>query len=85
MVANSVSTLDELDHGTNSLFSRTQMVSRILELNPTTTVSYLASFSDASLGQYLARLTALDQPRLTSKGWVLRGGTPAIAWREALD
>lgn len=67
------------------LFSRAQMVSRILELNPTTSVSFLNDFSDESLGHYLARLHTLQQPRPAPVGWVRTSETPAIVCREPVD
>lgn len=67
------------------LFSRVQIVSRILELNPTTSASFLDAFDDQSLGHYLARLHALQQPRPAPRGWVRPCDTPAILCREPVD
>lgn len=67
------------------LFSRAQIVSRILELNPTTSASFLDAFSDESLGHYLARLNALQMPRPARRGWVRTSETPAILCREPAD
>jgi hypothetical protein len=78
---------DTSDEG--MLFSRSQVISRILELNPTITVSFLASFSDESLGHYLARLNVAQQPRPVlpgrGQGWIRVGGVPAILCRESDD
>lgn len=68
----------------DSLFSRPQIVSRIIELNPTSTVAYLASFTDKSLHQYLSRLNGLQTPRMGSKGWIRPTESPAIICRESM-
>lgn len=89
MVASSAPTSDRGTSDEGSLFSRSQVVSRILELNPTTSVSFLDSFSSESLGQYLARLNVAQEPRPVipgrGRGWIRVGGVPAILCRESDD
>lgn len=92
MVASSTPVSDRGSSDEGSLFSRSQVVSRILELNPTTCVSFLDSFSNASLGQYLARLNVAQEPRPVihgsgagRRGWIRVGGVPAILCRESDD
>lgn len=67
------------------LFSRSQIVSRILELNPSSSAEFLDGFTDESLAHYLARLNILQQPRPARTGWIRTSETPAIVCREPAD
>lgn len=85
MVASASQVIEPRRPEQDLLFSRTQMVSRILELNPSTSADFLDAFSDESLGHYLARLNTLQQPRPAPRGWVRTCETPAILCREPVD
>jgi hypothetical protein len=61
---------------------RWQIMERIMELNTTAGEEYLASFSDHSLGRYLAHLESMDSPR--GARWERPGDSPAIMVRETL-
>jgi hypothetical protein len=60
--------------------SRSQLMDRILELNPTATPKFLGGFSESSLAHYLDHLCVLSEPR---SPWVRRGIAPAIVKRAA--
>jgi hypothetical protein len=60
--------------------SRTQLVDRILELNPSATTEFLTTFNEDSLAHYLEHLCVLDEPCVP---WVRRGMKPAIVRRES--
>jgi hypothetical protein len=60
--------------------SRSQLMDRILELNPTATPKFLGAFSESSLAHYLEHLSVVNEPH---SPWVRRGIAPAIVQREA--
>lgn len=62
---------------------RGQLISRILELNPTATGEFLSGFSDAALADYLDHLQLAHEPRDQRRGWVRREGVPAIVSRQS--
>ena len=62
--------------------TRSQLMDRILELNPTATPAFLGAFSESSLAHYLEHLCIASEP-LTP--WVRRGITPGIVRREATE
>ena len=60
--------------------SRPQLVDRILELNPTATTEFLATFSEDSLAPYLDHLNVVGDPCLP---WGRRGLQPAVVQRDS--
>jgi hypothetical protein len=60
--------------------SRTQLVDRILELNPTASPASLGEFDEDSLAHYLEHLCVANEPLVP---WVRRGQSPGIVRREA--
>lgn len=68
-----------------SRLTREQVVDRIITINPTATTSFLAAFSEASLGRYLDHLLATAGPRGRNARWLRTGDSPAIMARERKD
>lgn len=60
---------------------RVQLVSRILELNPSADTTFLATFNNSALAQYLAHLGRTVEPRGGASRWVRPMDTPAIVVR----
>lgn len=60
--------------------NRAQLVDRILNINPTATTEFLATFSEDSLSHYLDHLCIVDEPCVP---WVRRGMQPAVVQRES--
>jgi hypothetical protein len=60
--------------------TRSQLVDRILELNPTATPKFLGAFSESSLAHYLEHLCVVGEP---GSSWIRRGIAPAIVKRAA--
>lgn len=69
----------------SSRLTREQVVDRIITINPTATTSFLAGFSEASLGRYLDHLVATSCPRGRHARWLRPGDSPAIVARERRD
>lgn len=64
--------------------SRAQMMTRIIELNTSASIDYLASFDDEALGDYLAHIDTASDPRRARIGWLRKNSVPAVAFRESL-
>jgi hypothetical protein len=62
--------------------TRSQLMDRILELNPSATPQFLGGFSESSLAHYLEHLNVATEPLVP---WVRRGIAPAIVRREARE
>lgn len=62
-----------------AFLSRSQLVERILQINPTATTEFLSRFNEGSLAHYLEHLNVLEDPETP---WVRRGIAPAIVRRE---
>lgn len=60
---------------------RAQLMSSILERNPSASLEFLARFPEPALKDYLEHLELIAEPRQRGRGWVRRGGTPAIVTR----
>jgi len=60
--------------------TRSQLMDRILEMNPTATPKFLGGFTESSLAHYLEHLCVISEPHLP---WVRRGIAPAIVRHEA--
>lgn len=60
---------------------RAQLVASILERNPSASLEFLGRFPEPALKDYLEHLELIAEPRQRGKGWVRRGGTPAIVTR----
>jgi hypothetical protein len=61
-------------------------MSRIMALNPSVAVEFLAGFSDDRLANYLGHLLWAQNPRsATSPAWQDRDATAAIGCAESLD
>lgn len=59
--------------------SRAQVVERIITINPTASVEFLARFADRELKGYLDHLNAVQEPRgRSSARWVRPADSPAI-------
>jgi hypothetical protein len=67
---------------TRSCLTREQVVERIITINPTAAVEFLARFTDVSLSSYLQRLQAAQGPRGPEARWVRQGDTPGIMMAE---
>ncbi len=63
--------------------ARVGLVNRIMALNPTATEEYLGSFTDRSLGMYLAHLESAGAPR--GACWERPCDSPAIIGRESAE
>lgn len=70
---------------TSPLVTRSQIVTRILELNPTASPAFLGHFDQSSLADYLEHLEVAQRPRDERGGWIRRGNIPAIVVRVPLD
>ena len=64
--------------------SRAQVMTRIIELNPTASIDYLTRFDDEALGDYLAHVDTASDPRRARVGWLRKDSVPAVAFRETL-
>jgi hypothetical protein len=62
--------------------NRSQLVDRILEMNPSATPEFLRSFSEGSLAHYLEHLSIAGEP---TTPWIRRGISPGIVRREAAE
>jgi hypothetical protein len=69
----------------SSRMTREQVVSRIIQINPTATSDFLERFSEHNLGQYLDHLVAASGPRGGHSRWLRPGDSPAITERAAED
>ncbi len=66
--------------------SRSQVMERIISINPTATVQFLGRFADRSLRGYLDHLSAAQSPRgRSSTPWVRPADSPAIVMRVPND
>jgi len=65
--------------------TRSQVVDRILQMNPTATVDFLASFSDDEVREYLDHLQFVAMPRGRNSRWVPRSGVSAVAMYDSPD
>ncbi len=63
---------------------RAQLISSILEKNPSASLEFLGRFPEPALKDYLDHLEMVDEPRGMGRGWVRRSGAPAIVTRVAL-
>lgn len=75
----------ESDAGQPGLLTRSQIVDRILELNPTASLDFLSGFNDRALRNYLDHLIALQEPRGRLARWVRLADSPAITVSEPID
>lgn len=64
--------------------SRAQLMTRIIDLNPTASIDYLTRFADDALRDYLDHVDTAKDPRRARIGWVRRNSVPAVAVRESL-
>ncbi len=69
----------------SSRLTREQVVTRIIEINPTATSDFLASFSERSLGRYLDHLVVATGPRGGQSRWQRPDDIPAIMSRVSRD
>lgn len=60
----------------NGSLSREQLVDRIIALNPSASVDFLAQFEDHALGDYLEHLNRASRPRGREATWVRPSRTP---------
>lgn len=61
--------------------NRSQIMERIISINPTATVAFLSRFAERPLKRYLEHLTAAQEPRGRSAWWVRPADSPAIVVR----
>lgn len=61
--------------------NRSQIMDRIISINPTATVAFLSRFEERPLKRYLEHLTAAQEPRGRSAWWVRPADSPAIVVR----
>jgi hypothetical protein len=64
---------------------KSRLVERIIELNPSASPEFLATFPEPALGAYLDHLSLAQEPRGRSAPWIRRGDSPAILSREARE
>lgn len=62
---------------------REQLIERIVVINPSASSTFLSSFPEDRLEEYLARLSQSREPRGGGSRWVRQATTPAIVWRES--
>ena len=67
------------------LITRAQLISQILELNPTATPGFLSHFDEDSLRDYAEHLAVAQRPREERGGWVRRTNVPAIVVRDPAE
>lgn len=65
--------------------ARQQLVSQIIELNPSATPAFLGAFEASALRNYLDHLHSAQGPRGRHSTWVRPADSPAIMWRERAD
>lgn len=70
---------------TSAVLTRSQVIERLLTLNPTASVEFLEGFSERALRTYLDHLAAAQVPRGRMARWVRPGDTPAIVMAEPRD
>lgn len=70
---------------TSDTLTRGQVIERIMTLNPTAGVDFLADFSERSLRAYLDHLASAQIPRGRAARWVRPGDTPGIVMAEPRD
>jgi hypothetical protein len=58
--------------------SRTQLLERILSMNPSATATFLGRFDDQALAVYLDHLVAAERPRGRDAHWQRPGDSPPI-------
>ena len=63
---------------------RPQVISRIIERNPTASAAFLDQFSDVQLRFYLDHLRTIDAPRGSSTPWNRPGDAPAIMFSRSV-
>ncbi|MBL8764918.1 MAG: hypothetical protein JNM07_11675 [Phycisphaerae bacterium] len=64
---------------------RTQLMDRIITINPTASRDFLDRFADRALATYLEHLETLEVPRGSTARWVRPGDTPAAVSRHTDD
>ncbi|MFI4873442.1 MAG: hypothetical protein ACIARQ_16655 [Phycisphaerales bacterium JB061] len=64
--------------------ARPQVISHIIERNPTASAAFLEQFSDVQLRFYLDHLRTIDAPRGSSTPWVRPGDSPAIMFTKSV-
>jgi hypothetical protein len=65
--------------------ARQQLVSQIIEINPSATTAFLGAFENSALRTYLDHLHSAQIPRGRHATWVRPGDSPAIMCRERAD
>lgn len=72
--------------GQGRIMTRSQVVERIISINPTASVEFLARFQDRALRGYLEHLHAVQEPRgRATARWVRPADSPAIMSRSPRD
>lgn len=66
------------DTSSRPRMSRSQILDRILSMNPSATQAFLDRFTDRALGTYLEHLVASERPRGRFARWERPGDSPAI-------
>lgn len=66
---------------TESGLSRSQVIDRILAINPGDSREFLARFTGQALAEYLEHLTLTQEPRGRTSRWIRRSGRAAISGR----
>lgn len=71
---------------TGRIMTRSQVVERIISINPTASVEFLARFQDRALRGYLEHLHAVQEPRgRATARWIRPADSPAIMSRSPRD
>lgn len=66
--------------------TRSQVMERIISINPTATVQFLGRFADRALRGYLDHLSLVQEPRgRSSPPWIRPADSPAILMRSPRD
>ena len=73
-----VATVETPQNPLVTALSRTQLMDRIGDLNPTATAGYLSRFTDSALALYLEHLHAKLVDTDSKRPWRRPGDTPAI-------
>jgi len=78
-------TTEPAEHGSSrqARLTREQVVTRIIEINPTATRQFLDQFGKEALGRYLNHLVSASEPRGREAVWERPGDSPAIMQRNS--
>lgn len=68
----------------STMLVRPQVISRIIDRNPTASASFLEQFSDTQLRFYLDHLCMVDTPRGSALPWNRPGDAPTVIFTRSV-